>query len=350
VAAAEPQAGKLPLAGGKEGATVKVHPITTGTMMYPVDALFTTGGRLAFLHFLGFRSERVEIPIPCFLLEHPSAGPFLVDTGHHPSMAEDPKGSYGPILGRAVAKNIRMTKDEGLPDQVRARGVDPKDIKLAIHETILQFLREYSFDGWVSGKGVVASEEVTRELARLTRENADLRVELQSIRSNKKPSTSSNEDFDSILVLLADEFLTYEEKEKETGPIRMSVADWFYRARDSLVSGVSNSYDMSMFHNFLFFRLSPKLSVHGLTEDQKVAGVRWRTIKTTKKGNDLLAYLQRQKVEVKRTSAAVAPTVGRPLEESASIKGAAAATKSSAAKPAASSPGRKATMKKNAPK
>ena len=132
MAAAEPQPGKLPLPGGKEGATVKVHPITTGTMMYAEDALFTTGGKLAFLHFLGFRSKRVEIPIPCFLLEHPTAGPLLVDTGHHASMAADPKGSYGPVFGRAVAKNIRMEKDEGLPDQVRARGVDPKDIKLVV--------------------------------------------------------------------------------------------------------------------------------------------------------------------------------------------------------------------------
>jgi glyoxylase-like metal-dependent hydrolase (beta-lactamase superfamily II) len=131
-AAAEPQPATLPLPGGKPGATVKVHPITTGTTMYPVDALFTTGGRLAFLHFLGFRSERVEIPIPCFLLEHPTAGPVLVDTGHHASMAVDPKGSYGPILGRAVAKTIRMGEGDALPDQLRARGVDPGDVKLVV--------------------------------------------------------------------------------------------------------------------------------------------------------------------------------------------------------------------------
>jgi glyoxylase-like metal-dependent hydrolase (beta-lactamase superfamily II) len=131
-AAAEPQPATLPLPGGKPGATVKVHPITTGTTMYPVDALFTTGGRLAFLHFLGFRSERVEIPIPCFLLEHPTAGPVLIDTGHHASMAVDPKGSYGPILGRAVAKTIRMGEGDALPDQLRARGVDPGDVKLVV--------------------------------------------------------------------------------------------------------------------------------------------------------------------------------------------------------------------------
>ena len=47
--------------------------------MYPVDAFVARGGRLAGLHALGFRSERVEIPIPVFILEHPSAGIVLVD-------------------------------------------------------------------------------------------------------------------------------------------------------------------------------------------------------------------------------------------------------------------------------
>jgi glyoxylase-like metal-dependent hydrolase (beta-lactamase superfamily II) len=131
-AAAEPQPASLPLPGGSPGATVKVHPLTTGTIMYPVDALFTTGGRLAFLHFLGFRSERVEIPVPCFLLEHPTAGPFLVDTGHHASMAADPKGSYGPLLGRGVGPHLRMTADDALPHQLRERGVDPDAIKLVV--------------------------------------------------------------------------------------------------------------------------------------------------------------------------------------------------------------------------
>jgi N-acyl homoserine lactone hydrolase len=132
VAAAEPQPATLPLAGGSPGATVKVHPITTGTMMYPLGALYTTGGRLAALHFLGFRSERVEIPIPCFLLEHPTAGPLLVDTGHHASMAVDPKGSYGPLIGRAVKPHIRMGAGDALPDQLRERGIDPGAIKLVV--------------------------------------------------------------------------------------------------------------------------------------------------------------------------------------------------------------------------
>src|SRR3954469_4528514 len=129
-AAAEPQPASLPLAGGKEGATVRVHPITTGTALYPVDAFYSRGGRLAGLHALGFRSERVEIPIPCYIVEHPGAGLVLVDTGFHASVAVDPKKNMGPVLGRIFS--ARMKVEACMPDQLRSRGFDPKDVKYVV--------------------------------------------------------------------------------------------------------------------------------------------------------------------------------------------------------------------------
>jgi glyoxylase-like metal-dependent hydrolase (beta-lactamase superfamily II) len=129
-AAAEPQAATLPLPGGKDGATVRVHPVSTGTAMYPVDALYRRGGRLAALHALGVGSEKVEIPIPTFIVEHPGAGLMLIDTGFHASLAVDPKANLGPVLGRLFTP--RMGPDDALPDQLRARGFDPKDVKLVV--------------------------------------------------------------------------------------------------------------------------------------------------------------------------------------------------------------------------
>jgi N-acyl homoserine lactone hydrolase len=129
-AAAEPQPASLPLPGGRPNAHVRVHPLTTGTVMYPVDAFFARGGRLAGLHAIGFRSERVEIPIPVFILEHPGAGVVLVDTGFHASVAVDPKKNMGPVLGRIFKS--RMRPDEAVPDQLRERGIDPKDVKTVV--------------------------------------------------------------------------------------------------------------------------------------------------------------------------------------------------------------------------
>jgi glyoxylase-like metal-dependent hydrolase (beta-lactamase superfamily II) len=129
-AAAEPQRASLPLPGGRAGATVRVHPVTTGTSLYPEDAFFSRGGRLAALHALGFRSPRIQIPVPAFILEHPGAGTILIDTGFHGSVAVDPKPNMGAILGRLF--NATMGPDEGLPDQIRARGLDPNGVKTVV--------------------------------------------------------------------------------------------------------------------------------------------------------------------------------------------------------------------------
>lgn len=191
---------------------------------------------------------------------------------------------------------------------------DTKDIKLAIHETILQFLRDYSFDGWVSGKDIASGEDISHELARLTRENAELRAELQNKPSLNKQLAVYNDDFDALLQLLSGEFLIFEPEDAE--PVSLSVADWFFRARDSLVTGVTNTYSMKPFSSFLFFRLSPKLSIHGLMEDYNKPGVKWRTLKTSKKGSELLAYIQRMDAEKGRNKASEGPVTAEPASAS----------------------------------
>lgn len=227
--------------------------------------------------------------------------------------------------GRTVIENEHPKELREFKDVVKSKICrmvdDSKDIKLAIHETILHFLREYSFDGWISGKDIVANEELSLELAKLVRENAELRAELQDVRSKKPSKISLDDEFGALWDLLIDEQVTFDSKEEGKEPIRKTVLDWFYAARDKLVTGVSNTYSMSKYDNFLFFKLCPKLSIHGLTEDQKVTGAKWRTIKTTKKGNDFLVYLQKTLVASKRAGATETSAPGK-----SSVKPAAAAS------------------------
>jgi N-acyl homoserine lactone hydrolase len=123
----------LPLAGGREGAGVRVHPLRTANMLAPPNFLQRPTGPLWQLRGLGLqapRSKWMTLPIPCFLVEHPEAGPFLVDTGLHASVADDPAQS----LGRAakLIYKIDMAAGDAAPAQVRARGFDPDAIGLVL--------------------------------------------------------------------------------------------------------------------------------------------------------------------------------------------------------------------------
>lgn len=113
---------------------MRVHPITTGTAMYPSGAFYSSGGRLAGLRALGVGSESIEIPFPMYAIEHPGAGLILVDTGFHGSVAVDPGASLGPILGRlAKARGaIRMGPGDSAPDQLRERGFNPADVRFVV--------------------------------------------------------------------------------------------------------------------------------------------------------------------------------------------------------------------------
>src|SRR3954453_22027281 len=96
----EPKPLHEPLAGGTPGATVAVEPMIAGRVTWPRTMMESPGGRLLALKLL--RSlltgkPAATVPVPAFLIRHPSAGAILVDTGLHPSIATDGKEDFGVV-------------------------------------------------------------------------------------------------------------------------------------------------------------------------------------------------------------------------------------------------------------
>jgi glyoxylase-like metal-dependent hydrolase (beta-lactamase superfamily II) len=121
------------LAGGTPGATVIVEPIVTGTTRFPRPLMVSPGGplltpRLGWALFTG--REAVEIPIPVFLIRHPSAGAILVDTGLHPSIATDGEENFGRLPTRLSSPTVEPDGDA--PAQLRKRGLDPGEIPVVV--------------------------------------------------------------------------------------------------------------------------------------------------------------------------------------------------------------------------
>ena len=128
--AAEPRPASLPLPGGREGATVRLHPLLVARMLAPPGLHHREQGRLARARALGLgvpREEYLEIPVVAFLVEHPGAGPVLVDTGFHASVAIDPNQALGR-LGGLLFKDLRMEASEAVPEQLRARDISPESV------------------------------------------------------------------------------------------------------------------------------------------------------------------------------------------------------------------------------
>ena len=128
--AAEPRPASLPLPGGQPDATVRLTPLLAGTMLAPPIVARREGGRFDMLKALGLgvsRADYVREPVPAFLVEHPGAGPLLIDTGFHTAVAVDPKQGMGR-LGGLIFKDLEMDAGQAVVAQLRDRDVDPANV------------------------------------------------------------------------------------------------------------------------------------------------------------------------------------------------------------------------------
>jgi len=65
-----------------------------------------------------------------FLVEHPTAGPIMVDTGFHPSVVRDVSPQLGP--GARLLYRVRMDREQTAAAQLAARGLSPADVTTVV--------------------------------------------------------------------------------------------------------------------------------------------------------------------------------------------------------------------------
>jgi N-acyl homoserine lactone hydrolase len=131
-AAARPRPAELPLPGGQAEATVRVHPLLTGEALAPPVFFDRSGSPVPALLRAAFtrRSRQRWIPLPAFLVEHPSAGAVLVDTGLHPTIAEDPEENLGALMTRLF--HVRMDPEQAVVNRLAQRGIAPGDVAVVV--------------------------------------------------------------------------------------------------------------------------------------------------------------------------------------------------------------------------
>jgi N-acyl homoserine lactone hydrolase len=132
--AAEPRPAELPLSGGREGAKVKLHPLLTATVKGPPGWFLREEGRLSWMKAFGIRVPKdswLTAPIVAYLVEHPSAGPVVIDTGFHASVAVNPRSNLGRF-GALLYKDIDMRPEQSVEAQLRDKGIKAADVRAVI--------------------------------------------------------------------------------------------------------------------------------------------------------------------------------------------------------------------------
>ncbi|XZG69218.1 DUF4062 domain-containing protein [Chitinibacteraceae bacterium HSL-7] len=195
---------------------------------------------------------------------------------------------------------------------------DPKDIKLAVHETMADYAKRLDFTGWVSGKEIVDTKPLLEELSRLREEKEKLQTQLAEARQTAakpapRPATKwSDEDLREVAkILLGIEVSTKVFTEDKTQPaVSYPILNLLLALGDKLVTGVANKYDATERDIFLYYNVCPKLEIHELAALEKVAGVQWQRYRLTAKGKALLAFVDKNKVK----DSAVSTSSEKPSE------------------------------------
>ncbi len=129
----EPQPLAGPLPGGKAGATVTVEPLIAGHADFPRDAMVDPGGSFKTLRLARAMSSAKaaeSVPVPAFLIRHPTVGPVLVDTGLHPSIASGGSENFGGLANRFGRPTLAPGED--VPSQLRAKGIEPRQVPVVV--------------------------------------------------------------------------------------------------------------------------------------------------------------------------------------------------------------------------
>jgi hypothetical protein len=200
---------------------------------------------------------------------------------------------------------------EKVPKNISSFFNDPKDIKLCVYESMSELMTNPSLKGWIAAEEIPETKLLQEQIKSLREENDALTEKPRKLEAAAKTQLGDStpaQDQELMKVLRAIEIkvpakLTGD-KEITSNLLKIALIQ-----RDRLTNGVTNHMGMSEIDQFLYFNILPKLQNHALADNEKVAGVRYRRSYLNKKGQMLLAELDRTSLlaKAKQSAASAEP-------------------------------------------
>jgi len=109
---------------------MKIYPLRIGRTKVPFGQFYGGLEHYSFADFAADKNQFIWVPIHAFLIEHPVAGPFLVDTGISLEQAQHVNYYRGSIMEHVMdADEYDLPADQAIPAQLARHGYQPADIR-----------------------------------------------------------------------------------------------------------------------------------------------------------------------------------------------------------------------------
>ncbi|MFF0919062.1 DUF4062 domain-containing protein [Rhizobium leguminosarum] len=208
------------------------------------------------------------------------------------------------IHGRTVIEQDHQTElklfREKVLTKISSFFRDERDIKLAVHESLGDLRDNPDLAGWVSGNDIEDPKPLHAEIARLNDEVTKLSTKAPATSKTNRSKQQDDVDFDDLVVVLKGIEVTMPEW-SQSGVTSVNLLTLLVGYADSLITGVFSSSTGNV-SKFLYYNVCPKLSIHGLVENEKPAGVYYRRSYLSERGKKLIAHLQRRNSSTEKTA------------------------------------------------
>ena len=179
---------------------------------------------------------------------------------------------------------------------------DEKDIRLCVLESLPEIAASRNLDGWISGSEVPDTKGLVDEINRLTKENNELNNEMVRLQEKlkKQPKQSENSTLDEKIELLKSITVKFpEDLDSTKAGEKVNLLDALLWLKAPLITGITNQFGADNLTMFVYSHICPRLQIHDLVVNEKVASVKYRRFALTKQGQELLAYIEKQKLLTK---------------------------------------------------
>lgn len=173
---------------------------------------------------------------------------------------------------------------------------DCKDIKIQVHATLSEFMREYDLSGWVRNSNENDTLQLMKDNNALIKENSSLNKQIQKLQEQlnaKSKEQFGNYSFDELVKLLKNkEFNLPAKIVKQEKDVKVDALKFFIFYFGSFVTGVSNEYGSSDESTHVFYNIAPYYVGFDFLERVKLPGTTAQRIQTTKLGSAFYAMLE----------------------------------------------------------
>lgn len=151
---------------------------------------------------------------------------------------------------------------------------DVKDIKLAVHTTLNDFINDYELQGWVRGDNENDTLQLLRENSSLMKENNKLAKQIQELQGQLKVKSREQigkYSYDELVNIFEHKVFNVPETE-ETGQRKENALKVFISFYEIFVTGISNTHSESIVEKFVFYEIIPFLYSFDFLEKAKISG------------------------------------------------------------------------------